>query len=185
MDDIHSVYSSAKPASTVLTGFHNQPPAYMPPQSPAAFGHNTRQSTMSFAPYTDQPQYASKHQSVAAMSEHYPDNMTNNPYATHRSVGMPSTDNLIAMQSPPLRVNRSPLGYGSRPASTLDFRGVQNGPDDGAIVEAVKDCLAEVNLDNVTKKQVRALVEQRLQTELGGEKRMFLDQQIDAELANM
>jgi chitin synthase len=32
---------------------------------------------------------------------------------------------------------------------------------------------------------VRALVEQRLQTELGGEKRLFLDRQIDNELANM
>ena len=32
---------------------------------------------------------------------------------------------------------------------------------------------------------VRALVEQRLQTEVMGEKRAFLDRQIDAELANM
>lgn len=32
---------------------------------------------------------------------------------------------------------------------------------------------------------VRALVEQRLQTELVGERRAFLDRQIDTELANM
>jgi chitin synthase len=32
---------------------------------------------------------------------------------------------------------------------------------------------------------VRALVEQRLQTELVGDKRAFLDRQIDLELANM
>ena len=32
---------------------------------------------------------------------------------------------------------------------------------------------------------VRALVEQRLQCEITGEKRAFMDQQIDAELANM
>ena len=32
---------------------------------------------------------------------------------------------------------------------------------------------------------VRALVEQRLQTELAGEKRVFLDRQIDEQLANM
>lgn len=32
---------------------------------------------------------------------------------------------------------------------------------------------------------VRALVEQRLQTELSGDRRAFLDQQIDTELANM
>ena len=45
--------------------------------------------------------------------------------------------------------------------------------------------MAEVDLDTVTKKQVRALVEQRLQVEITGEKRTFLDRQIDAELANM
>ena len=126
-------------------------------------------------------------------------------------MSMPSTDNLIALQSPPLRQSRSPLGYpSSRPVSTVDFRGtLASGPDDSAIIEAVQNCLAEVNLDNVTKKQgksssillvwyeyrlnttdfscptVRALVEQRLQTELSGEKRSFLDRQIDAELANM
>lgn len=32
---------------------------------------------------------------------------------------------------------------------------------------------------------VRALVEQRLQTELTGDKRVFLDRQIDEQLANM
>jgi chitin synthase len=32
---------------------------------------------------------------------------------------------------------------------------------------------------------VRVLVEQRLQTELTGEKKTFLDRQIDNELANM
>ena len=181
MDDIHSVYSSAKPASTILTGFHNAPPAYMPPRSPAAFGYPNRQSTHSFAPYKDQPQYARPHsrlQSVAGMSDHYQDH----PY---QGMSVPSTDNLIAMQSPPLRQSRSPLGYGSRPVSTVDFRGTYSGPDDGAIVEAVRTCLTEVDLDNVTKKQVRALVEQRLQTELTGGRRAFLDQQIDAELANM
>ena len=181
MDDIHSVYSSAKPASTILTGFHNAPPAYMPPQSPAAFGHPNRQSTHLFAPYKDQPQYSrpqSRLQSVTGMSDHY----QNHPY---QRMSMPSTDNLIALQSPTPRQNRSPLGFGSRPVSTVDFRGTYNGPDDSAIVEAVRSCLTEVDLDNVTKKQVRALVEQRLQTELTGEKRAFLDQQIDAELANM
>ena len=184
MDDIHSVYSSHKPASTILTGFHGQPPAYMPPQSPAAFGHQGKHSTQSFTPYTDQPQYQrspSRLQSVTGLSDHYQDH----PYNQRAmSPAIPSTDNLLRRQSPPLRQNRSPLGY-NRPVSAVDFRGIHNGPDDGAIVEAVRSCLAEVNLDNVTKKQVRALVEQRLQMELSGEKRLFLDKQIDAELANM
>ena len=151
MDDGHSVYSSAKPASTILTGFHHQAPTYMPPQSPAPLG--PRQSTFSyFTPYTDKPQYQHvRQQSVAGMSDQYHDN----PYNARNSTAMPSTDNLIAMQSPPLRQSRSPLGYqgNSRPVSTIDFRGITNGPDDGAIVEAVQSCLVEVNLDNVTKKQ--------------------------------
>jgi len=70
----------------------------------------------------------------------------------------------------------------------VDFRGPTpggNGPDEGAIADAIRACLAEVDLDTVTKKQVRALVEQRLQVEIGGEKRNFMDRQIDAELANM
>ena len=199
--DGHSIYSSVKPASTVLTGFHNQAPAYLPPNSPAPFA--TRQSTMSAAPpYTDRPQYQHQRlQSVSNMSDHYGDV----PYG-HRS-GMPSTDNLMATQSPPLRQSRSPLGYpSSRPVSMIDFRGEARGPDDAAIAEAVQSCLGEVNLDSVTKKQgtnlpstlpppsraltdlfdlVRALVEQRLQTELSGEKRVFLDRQIDEQLANM
>ncbi|KAI4248283.1 MAG: hypothetical protein LQ352_005957 [Teloschistes flavicans] len=180
IDDAHSMYSSIKPASTILTGFHNQAPAYMPPQSPAGFA--TRQSTMSnIAPYTDRPQYQhQRFQSVTNMSDHYTDALYGN-----RS-GMPSPDNLMAMQSPPLRQSRSPLGYpSSRPMSIVDFRGEVRGPDDGAIVEAVQSCLGEVNLDSVTKKQVRALVEQRLQTELTGDKRVFLDRQIDEQLANM
>ena len=195
MDDIHSVYSSAKPASTILTGFQ-QPQMYMPPTSPAAFrGHSARASTMSMGQYKDAPQYASKRQSMVALSQSpYQDhpNSPFNPLSPH-SVGMPSTDNLIAMQSPPLRqMQRSPVGHspygGSRPVSTLDFRSGILSPgqiDDGAIQEAVRECLGEVNLDNVTKKQVRALVEQRLQTELSGERRAFLDREIDDQLADM
>lgn len=57
--------------------------------------------------------------------------------------------------------------------------------DDGSIIEAIQAVLREVDLDTVTKKQVRALVEQRLQTELTGERRTFMDRQIDNELANM
>jgi chitin synthase len=68
----------------------------------------------------------------------------------------------------------------------IDFRTPATaGPDDAAIVEAVRACLAEVDLDSVTKKQVRALVEQRLQTELAGDRKAFLDRSIDNELANM
>jgi chitin synthase len=82
---------------------------------------------------------------------------------------------------------RTPLGAeaAARPVSQFDFVRGNSGPDDMMIVEAIQNCLREVDLDNVTKKQVRALVEQRLQTELVGERRTFLDRMIDNELANM
>ena len=72
-----------------------------------------------------------------------------------------------------------------RPVSTFDFQRGNAGPDDLMIVEAIQGCLREVDLDHVTKKQVRVLVEQRLQTELTGDRRVFLDRMIDSELANM
>ena len=147
MDDIRSMYSSLKPASTVLTGFHNRPPAYMPPQSPAPFYTPRQSQTPTFIPYTDNPQYAhSRMQSMGNMSDRP------HPSPHGQRLAAPSQDNLISMHSPPLRQSRSPLG-GSRPVSMIDFRGTTNSPDDGAIVEAIQSCLAEVDLDNVTKKQ--------------------------------
>lgn len=161
MDDMHSQYSSVKPASTILTGFpgqgHHASP-YMPPQSPAPFvGANVpgnRNSHMSsFSRYTDYPQMgghpaaASRHMSVGNLSSYQ-----DNPLATSRhSVAglMQSTDNLTGASRA-----RSPLGqYPSRPASTaFDFRS-GSGPDEQSITEAIRGCLAEVDLDNVTKKQ--------------------------------
>ncbi|KAL2861076.1 putative chitin synthase [Aspergillus lucknowensis] len=192
MDDMHSQYSSVKPASTILTGFPGQGRlSYMPPQSPGPFGGNipgNRNSHFStFSRYTDQPLQANtmqaRHMSVGNLSqfqEPNPSGMTN-----RHSVGMmQSTDNLLGL---PRRSSRSPVGgFNSRPASTFDLRGTSmNGPDEASITEAIRSCLAEVDLDTVTKKQVRALVEQRLQTTLVGDKRAFLDRQIDTELAAM
>jgi chitin synthase len=86
--------------------------------------------------------------------------------------------------------NRPPLGMhadsaGHMSTVSFDFQRGNAGPDDGAITDAIQSVLREVDLDTVTKKQVRALVEQRLQTELVGERRTFMDRQIDNELANM
>lgn len=80
------------------------------------------------------------------------------------------------------------LNIASRPSSTMmDFRTVPSaGPSDQDMIDAIRSVLAEVDLDKVTKKQVRALVEQRLQCEVpAGERRTFLDRAIDGELANM
>lgn len=159
MDDMHSQYSSVKPASTILTGFPGHGRSYMPPQSPASFvGGNVpgnRNSHMSnFSRYTDYPQMgghpvsASRHMSVGNLSA-YQDNAIN---MSRQSLGlMQSTDNLMGASRPR---SRSPLGqYPSRPASTaFDFRS-GSGPDEQAITEAIRGCLAEVDLDTVTKKQ--------------------------------
>jgi chitin synthase len=162
MDDMHSQYSSVKPASTILTGFPGQGRhhPYMPPQSPAPFvGGNVpgnRNSHMSnFSRYTDLPQMgpqmghsanASRHMSMGGLSA-YQDNPVN---SSRHSIGlMQSSDNLLGNNR-----SRSPFAqYPSRPASTaFDFRAA-SGPDDGAITDAIRSCLAEVDLDTVTKKQ--------------------------------
>lgn len=155
MDDIRSVYSSVKPASTILTGFPNQAPTYMPPlsQSPGPFGGMMRYSTNpNFAPYADAPQYGhARMKSTGGMSDHYRDS----PMDSRMSIpGMLSTDNLMRMRSPSPRRGISPIrSPASRPMSAVDFRASTRGPDDLAITEAIRSCLAEVDLDSVTKKQ--------------------------------
>ena len=90
---------------------------------------------------------------------------------------------------PPQQRALSPYGAGaahSRPASTNDLAGfVTQGPSNESIANAIRECLAEVDLDTVTKKQLKALAEQKLQCQLTGDRRTFLDSQIDFELANM
>ena len=86
---------------------------------------------------------------------------------------------------PPPQRTLSPYGQ-SRPASTNDLAGfVTQGPSNESIANAIRECLAEVDLDTVTKKQLKALAEQKLQCQLVGDRRTFLDSQIDFELANM
>jgi len=89
---------------------------------------------------------------------------------------------------PGASLSRNELGRASTPMA-FDFQNGnpngRTGPTDAQIIEAIKGCLAEVDLDTVTKKQVRALVEQRLQCELVGESRGVLDRGIDEELAMM
>jgi chitin synthase len=203
MDDARSQYSSIR-ASTILTGFPNQGNMYMAPQSPAQFatmpGMHQRQSgysnlgggsherLMSMGGASDHANnnpYASQRQnmSFAQSSDH----LSQNP---HHSYGG-STSNLLvgathSNHSVP-RLSRSPLGGGaSRPVSTVNFMdGPKTGPSDQDIQMAIRECLREVDLDNVTKKQLRALAEQRLQTQLVGERKAYLDQMIDIELADM
>lgn len=190
LDDMRSVYSSVRQPS-VLTGLQGRG-GHMPPQSPApyqgishpstldVYANNPmhRQSTTSFgdiqraaSPYQDAPHagYRSSMSNLRAVSNHSPQ------YDAHRASN-------ATLQ---FGGGRPPLGQGHQSTASFDFQRGHTGPDDGMIVEAIQAVLREVDLDTVTKKQVRALVEQRLQTELVGEKRTFMDRQIDNELANM
>ncbi|GKT92844.1 chitin synthase [Colletotrichum tofieldiae] len=189
MDEIRSVYSSVRQGS-VLTGM-NRNNTYMPPQSPAPFGNMARASGAT-SPYHHDQTMANR-QSMASLGTH-DINRGQTPFQDFPS-SRPSVTNLRgqANLSPGLGANRSQSALGlNRPhgaaqsTSSFDFqRGNMQGPDDGMIIEAIQGVLREVDLDTVTKKQVRALVEQRLQTGLVGERRTFMDRQIDNELANM
>jgi chitin synthase len=182
MNDMQSVYSSVKPA-TIMSNMHNI--SHMPPQSPGPYqGMQPRQSSYSnFSRYQDNPQDGhTRLMSMGGMSDHY----SASPYGNRPSMGgFQSSDNLMT-STPPIR-GRSPLGgyTQSRPGSTVNFQNMMNGPSDSDIIEVVQQCLREADLDRVTKKQLVALAEQRLQTQLTGERRIFLNQQVDHELANM
>jgi chitin synthase len=61
----------------------------------------------------------------------------------------------------------------------------KTGPTDQDIIAAVKECLTEVELDKVTKKQLMALAEMKLQCQMQGERKTFLYAAIDRELEMM
>ncbi|KAF5025471.1 hypothetical protein F66182_2447 [Fusarium sp. NRRL 66182] len=185
MDEIKSVYS-AGPQGSVLTGMPGRN-TYMPPQSPAF--NNGRTSTMGLQ----------HRQSMMSMGTGIHDMRSQSPYQDYPGQN-PSVGNLRgqANLSPAMGGqsrsgtalgfnggSRSPMPDAMRSQSSFDFQQGHAGPNDMAIVESIRSVLCEVDLDTVTKKQVRALVEQRLQTELVGERRTFMDRQIDHELENM
>lgn len=181
LDDMKSVYSSVRQPS-VLTGVPGRG-SFMPPQSPAPFtpGHMSHNSTFT-TPYTDHPTAGGISPHIRQQSTYsfggVADQRTLSPYQDARpgsNFGGPS------------RAGTAMSGAYGGASSVVDFtRGPgAGGPDDGAITECIQMVLTEVDLDTITKKQVRALVEQRLQTELVGERRTFMDRQIDLELANM
>lgn len=180
LDDMQSTYSSVKPTSTILNNFGQQhgTPYMVPPQSPMPYarsGHMT-QTTL----YKDQPTSLQGRRN-SLLSVH------SNPRMGLKS---PSPGPYNQNNHASFNASRSLLGLNqqqSRPGSSFDFRTAHGpGPTNEMIVSAIRDVLHEVDLDNVTKKQVRALVEQRLQAEVpAGERRNFLDRAIDDQLANM
>ncbi|KAM3452848.1 hypothetical protein MY3296_004264 [Beauveria thailandica] len=186
MDEMKSVYSAA-PQGTVLSGMPGNNP-YMTPQSPAHFGRSStmlhqqdpmmmqsgRQSSMADfqdrqSPYQDFPQARPSMMNTRSQS-----NLS--PYGGNRA------SSAIGFAGG----HHAPMASSASLANTnIDFRQNSGATSDGSIIESIQAVLREVDLDTITKKQVRALVEQRLQTELVGERRTFLDRQIDRELENM
>lgn len=170
MDDIHSTYSSVKPASTIVTGFPQQHQELnnAPPRLSTSLGGvnaANRASTMTgLTQYRDQPiSLTGRHVSVGNMSDRpYRDSLAS-PYQS--GVGMPYSGSRLSLLGMPTSDSYNigfrqsmgsvvPFGTQQRMSSNLDFRStVGSGPDDGAIVEAVQNCLREVDLDNITKKQ--------------------------------
>lgn len=189
-------------------GVYMPPPAPATPSAANPFAHTQRQSTysnlsaagggqterlMSMGGLSDiqmqqaQNPYASHRPSI--VPQYGADNLTHSPPPLSASPGA-STPNLLGpgTASAGARLSRahSPLAQGglSRPVSQVNFMdGPKTGPSDQDIIMAVRECLQNVDLDKVTKKMVAALVEQRLQTQLVGEKKGFLSGVIDAELA--
>lgn len=186
MDDMKSVYSSIRQPS-VLAGMPGRG-SFMPPASPAPFGG--RASAMGNPVYGDMTRQSmvSLGGNINRMASPYQDF----PAQQRGSMNLRPQPNSPAMVQPRQSAMftsgaRTPIPGGEhmRSQSSFDFQRGHVGPDDLQIIDAIRGVLSEVDLDTVTKKQVRALVEQRLQTELTGERKQFLDRQIDNELANM
>jgi chitin synthase len=156
-----------------------------PPRGTTPMGTNpNRMSTMTgLTNFKDQPvSVHGRNMSMLSLAK----SPSPQPSPYFENVRSPYASGLPQSVSRPSLLNIT--GTNSRPTSqVMDFRTVPSaGPSDQDIVDAIRAVLAEVDLDKVTKKQVRALVEQRLQMEVPqGERRSFLDRAIDGELANM
>lgn len=189
LDEMRSVYSAA-PQGAMLPSMPTQS-AFGAPASPAQYGPGNRASMMSGM---HAPSVAGRRQSVMSGADLHG---RQSPYqefpAARPTMNQRSQSNLSG-----LGANRSSsaLGYGgghrppmgvdsSQSVPNFDFRNGNTAASDAAIIDSIQSVLREVDLDTVTKKQVRALVEQRMQMELVGERRTFMDRQIDRELENM
>lgn len=190
MDEMKSVYSAA-PQGSVLTGMPGHNP-YMTPQSPAPFGGANRASTMTAL--NQEQMMQARRQSMMSGSDFQGRQSPYQDFPSARTgMNMRSQTGLSSAMG-----NRSSSAFGysgghrppmgpeaSQSTLSVDFRQNSGPTSDVSIIECIQSVLREVDLDTVTKKQVRALVEQRLQTELVGERRTFMDRQIDRELENM
>ncbi|KAF2402086.1 chitin synthase, partial [Trichodelitschia bisporula] len=181
MDEMQSVYSSVKPASTILTGF----PGHGPVQNAYNLPRQSTYSALSLNAGHERMMSlgGASHDGLGAGAGYAPNRSPSpgtlglTPRASQAMLH-PNASRLSVMQRGSPRL--------SRPVSQVNFmEGPRSGPSDAEIITAIRECLKEVDLDTVTKKQLKALAEGRLQTQLVGEKRRVLDEGIDVELANM
>ncbi|RMZ75637.1 hypothetical protein DV738_g5399, partial [Chaetothyriales sp. CBS 135597] len=160
LDDMRSTYSSVKPTSTILALPNQGRGMYAaPPQSPGPGGLGRMSTATGLTQFRDQP--VSLHGRNHSMLSHTGLLKSPSPQPWMDSPRSPYPAGANFSQSRP-----SLLGFGGaeRTNSVMDFRSVQgHGPSDHDIIESIRVVLSEVDLDSVTKKQVRALVEQRLQ----------------------
>lgn len=201
MDEVKSVYSSVRQGS-VANSPQYQRNSFLPPlpaQSPSPFSAMNRHSTFTSSPLAEHRQSMVSTGAGAGGLPNIPRQPSpyqDSPYGSHHLsiANLGSQQNLSPAISHNPRASsalgysggaRTPLGQDPTASASFDFQRGLVGPDDAVIIEAIQAVLREVDLDTVTKKQVRALVEQRLQTSLVGERRTFMDRQIDNELANM
>lgn len=108
MDEMRSLYSSPRPASTILTGFPTKSPAYMLPlRSPTTPSNMHRQSTASGILYADQPQYQpTRTQSRMSTMEPYRDNVSNYRKSTTMLSTYEDANPQTSMTSLPLMANQ-------------------------------------------------------------------------------
>ncbi|KAF2772182.1 chitin synthase [Teratosphaeria nubilosa] len=175
MDEMKSVYSGSQrfgAPPTVLSGLHPQGGGgamyHRPPQgrSPSPYNALNRQST--FSRYTDHPGLLTPHP-----HQPYP-----HPADQQRLMSMHSDPHHHQPQQQQQAFSARSLQHASRPGSVLP--GFQSqGPSRETVMEAIRECFAEVDMESVTKKQMKALVEGKLQCQLVGEKRVWLDEGID------
>jgi chitin synthase len=190
----HPVASMHMPPSPGYNAaFARQPSAYMHEQS-APMMHRQSMASMGGMTaamgggvggggYQDVPRGPSPYQDYPAGSSSNLRNVHNMSPGLG-AIGGGGSYNNVANRSSTALSNFGGLG-GARPVSGMDFQRSATGPDDGTIIETIQQTMGGIDLDNVTKKQLRTLVEQRLQTALSPERRAFVDAQIDIELQNM
>ncbi|KAF4125278.1 chitin synthase [Geosmithia morbida] len=195
MEEMKSVYSAGPPGS-IVTGVPLRN-SYMPaPQhSPGLFGasnsnqnlNNQNRASTVMSHYQDHPTMQNRQSMMSMGTGIHDNNRSQSPYQDHVATQPSMSKRLSTGTLGFAGGRRSPMMPDAMQSTqSFDFQRERgSGPDDNTIIECIQSIMAEVDLDTVTKKQLRAFVEQRLQTELNGERRTFLDKQIDQELQKL